>query len=90
MQVSREIGSFCKSTVKIGIKQHFRHQNPQTGHVGPDSTRFLLITHILLTKNIVTQTKIQIFIPNHITHFQYQGKSGVKYSNTIIHYNFGF
>ena len=38
VRMSGERGPFRKSTVKLGLKQSFRHQNPQLGHEGPDST----------------------------------------------------
>ena len=39
VQNLEEIGTFRKSTVRIGLKQNFRHQNLHIGHVRTDSTR---------------------------------------------------
>ena len=41
MQISVKEGTFCKFTVKISLKELFRHRNPQIGTAGPDSNMLL-------------------------------------------------
>ena len=43
VRISGKRGLFRKSTLTVGLKRRFRHQNPQLGHAGLDSTRDMII-----------------------------------------------
>ena len=57
VRISGERGPFRKSTVKVGLKQRFRHQNPQLRHATPDSIRLRGQRKILGTKSYLLRDK---------------------------------
>ena len=48
--LQRAVRTSFLRTVKVGLKQRFRHQNPQLRHAAPDSIRLTVPKKILRTK----------------------------------------